>query len=148
MPIMEWNPRFGIGVHNLDAELRLLFNRFNAIYDYARNEGTNAQIQDSLRSFHEHLLVYFATEETMMEAEGYPEFENHRRAHRRLLKGLQSVQTRMETGDPGVREMIAESFNNWLSEDFFGPDRGLAEFLRLKSMKHVETGPESGSSNQ
>lgn len=100
MPLVIWRRKFRVGVELLDAQRVALIgvlNRFHA----AMMKGDGKSIaEDSISEAMRLGRQYFACEEKLLEATGYPGLAEHRASHGALAKRLAEFGSRLRDNTP------------------------------------------------
>ncbi len=112
MALIEWQDSYSVGVEELDADHKRLFDIVNRV-DAAEKSGRSVQwVLEELRNYAEH---HFKAEEERMEAADYPDIEEHVRQHRAFVEWLTTVE-RTYNLSPDAHFHIAESVNEYLRD--------------------------------
>ncbi len=85
----------------------------------------------TLRFIQNHVLLHFATEEAVMEAVGYPDFEAHRTMHGRLQAYVADVASLVvnEGRDPDLIGVAVRLVCNWITTHIDSADRDFADYV-------------------
>lgn len=109
-PTVSWTPDRAIGIDVLDEDHQVLMQlvKHGQLLLLVEDRATKtAFILRELKAYSE---SHFAREEVVMQACGYPEFENHRNVHQLLLQKLESLLIEQREG-----KLSAEDFETFLS---------------------------------
>ena len=90
---VPWKDFYSVGEESLDAQHRQVLSLINDLYD-ARNAGREYA---ELAAFLDRMVLYtmnhFKHEEQMMQACGYPDFDNHKAEHDRMRRRTAGLRT-------------------------------------------------------
>lgn len=130
MPIAAWDESMSIGVAEIDAQHRRLFDLVNEV-DQAVRERHGADIAASaLRRLCDYAVEHFAAEEALMDMDAYADYDRHMGQHMdcttRALEFLQAVNEGKETDMPAFLDFVA----HWAREHIQDVDQGLGRHLR------------------
>lgn len=131
---MDQRPQFGdeflIGIDEIDAEHRRLFEIAAQVYD-ALNAGdaaAAAAARHAVTELLDYTKTHFAHEEALMEAAAYPELAAHRDLHRRLISQAHDMEMRVEIGDSYVPVELSRFLYNWLVRHIEVSDKKFGAF--------------------
>lgn len=124
LPIV-WSPQYEIGIAAIDRQHRVLVDILNELLE-ARPRPLVFQ---TVRRLSEYATMHFAVEEAIMEAVGYPAFDDHLAGHRRFVEQVNAVtrESAVSTIDTAV---VVKFVYDWLLHHIAGSDRGYADYLR------------------
>jgi hemerythrin-like metal-binding protein len=118
MPLMNWDNKLDIGVHEMNHEHQGLLKCMNELYDAWESKVPVATQKILLDQLKEATIQHFQSEEAYMEKIGWEGLDVHRYIHKSLLETFSKhYQNFLEKGE--------------LSMDFF-------EFLRLWLAAHIQ----------
>ena len=117
---MDERPQFGdeflVGIDEIDAEHRRLFEIAGRVYDSldASDAAAVAVTREAVTELLDYTKTHFTHEEALMEAAAYPELEEHRELHRHLISQAHDMEMRVEFGDNYVPVELSHFLYNWL----------------------------------
>lgn len=124
-----WGQVLSIEVDEIDEDHRKLVNIFN-ILNHAVMDGESP---DYLAAVLEELVNctvwHFSHEERLMLKYGYEEIDEHRAAHRELIKGAKALQQKILQADNKVEDENIEYLESWLTEHILTEDMRLGSYL-------------------
>jgi hemerythrin len=125
---IKWDHTLELGHEAMDAEHRqlvALVNQLaNVIVDDLGKEAYDALLDDLIA----HTRAHFGMEEQLMAACTYPNAEEHRAEHARLIRDALDRRAKFEsTAEPSVS--LLYFFDQWLTRHILAWDRDLARFL-------------------
>lgn len=132
---MDDRPRFDskflVGIPQVDQEHRQLFDIAGDIYDsLGSNEATaQAAARNAVARLLDYTATHFTSEETLMEAAGYPDLKVHRLLHQQLLHQAHDMAMRVELGDRYLPADLSHFIYVWLIKHIQAQDKRFGEFM-------------------
>ncbi|MFK4763893.1 bacteriohemerythrin [Desulfobaculum sp. SPO524] len=128
--IFRWRDEYETGVASMDAQHKEMLLAADRVY-LALNTGEK---REHLEEFIAFLLAYsrahFEEEEVLMERHGYPDLEEHRRRHKRLVDEVESSLERYRRGEFALDVEFMELVKDWIVNHILLDDRKYGSFLR------------------
>lgn len=129
---VEWREHLSVGVEEIDAQHRSLFEKFNNLME-AYDQGKEGEEVVRLFGFlDKYINTHFADEERLQKRLGYPDYERHREQHRKFISELDAMKERLSS--EGITRLFAAAVNRimtgWLIEHISGMDRAFGKFAR------------------
>lgn len=116
MTLIEWNPRFEIGVESIDRDHRRLIELINRLHASMCTGATPENVAAGLDSIHARIAAHFALEEKLMIAAGFPGFAEHKLDHDTLLEEIVEIRDSVVSdGDYSAQE-LTHSLDRWFSD--------------------------------
>lgn len=128
----EWSDVFRIGIEDIDADHREMFEMMHRLYAAARKGKGGEEIGNVLSFLEGYIEEHFRREEEYMEQYHYPDRDLHKTKHKNFIKEFQKVKDeflRNETADY-LSLMIEGWLYNWLDDHFSHDDQALGKFLK------------------
>ncbi len=129
MEDIVWGPVLSIEVDEIDEDHRKLVNVFN-ILNHALTEGES---RDYLAAVLDELVKctvwHFSHEERLMLKYGYDGMEEHKAAHRELIKSVNELQQRILQADNSMTDEDIKFLEVWLTEHILTEDMRLGSYL-------------------
>jgi len=135
MPLLIWGAMFEVGIRDIDAQHRRLFDLANQLADAIRvgkgREITGEVLTDLLR----YTQTHFSFEEQLMRQYGYPAAAEHRQRHQDLVQQVIEFRRRFKAGDVYVVSEALQFFTEWLSSHIMNIDKAFARDLKSKGVR-------------
>lgn len=129
MKDIVWGKILSVGVDEIDDDHRKLVNIFN-ILNHSVMEGASP---DYLAAILEELINctvwHFSHEERLMLKYRYAQIEEHKAAHRELIKSAKELQQNILAADKRVADEHIEFLERWLTEHILTTDLRLGSYL-------------------
>jgi hemerythrin len=130
----QFDSRYLVGVEQIDREHKRLFDIAGQVYDGlgAGNAEAIAAARAAVVELLDYTATHFASEEAFMEAAGYPELEQHRQLHQRLLSQARDMELRTEFGEQHAPVELSHFLYRWLVDHILVNDRKFGEFMAAR----------------
>ena len=130
--MLEFDPVLLIGVDEIDAQHRELFDRIRALLEASRNHRSREEVVRLLEFLGGYVVDHFASEERMMAASSYPRAEGHRSEHQQFIKELEVLRHELKSEGPTPLFVIhvGNRVTEWLREHIYRTDRLLGQWLK------------------
>jgi hemerythrin len=133
MSLINWSPELSVGVFQLDADHVILIGLINQLYD-AMSEGHGQQLTKTiLATLQEYTVSHFTREEAMMKAQNYPNLEDHKRHHQKLISQLNEFMARRAVDNTSVTPPeMAQFLQGWLINHIKKADFAYRPFMPVE----------------
>lgn len=133
MVFISWRKDYEIGVRQVDAEHRKLFDLVNAYYDQHLQGYNRKEIERVLNALVTYAQTHFQNEEALMEKYAYPKLEEHRKQHEALFSSIFSITEELLSNPAKADAETLQFLKKWLSDHIVHDDVDIGDFLRLKA---------------
>jgi len=130
---LQWSSALSLGVPDLDAAQRELFDRVDRLLD-SMLHGDRGEAGPLAAYLREHVVLHFAAEEQLMSDLGYPEAANHTAEHHAFACKMLALDASFRDGGPTAelvlrleREVVA-----WLRDHVYVADVALGRFVTAR----------------
>jgi hemerythrin len=126
MDFFQWDDELSVGNQMIDRdhlELLTLVNELHAASEQGRGDQIIVQ---TLQTLFTYTQEHFQREEFLMEHIDYPELEEHRAQHQKLIAQVVLLQDAMMRGRGEVASSTAELLRYWLIHHIKRTDKKLA----------------------
>lgn len=134
--LISWIDAMSVGVPEIDGDHQEWINILNDLADAITAKDRKAYFRVLARSV-EYPTYHFEREEAFMEKIGYPDLEDHRRAHHHFTakivkhyKGMRDDYDPDSFFEKGIDYLILVS--EWLQDHIMGTDQEIKDFLLKK----------------
>ncbi len=132
--LMQWGPQFSINVQQFDNQHKRLIEMVNQLND-AMNSGKG---HDALKSILDGLIQYtathFADEEKILAQQNFPDLEQHKLAHKELVKTALELQKKFHGSSSALSGEVMNFLRNWLVNHIQGVDKKYGVYLNGKGI--------------
>ncbi len=106
----------------------------NNLYD-AMKEGKGVEkVSETLDGLVEYTKIHFTTEEGVLSRSGYPFYEGHKKIHEDMVKEVELLRLRHESGERMLSVDVMQFLKNWLSDHILQTDKNFGPFLNSKGI--------------
>ncbi|NBG87903.1 bacteriohemerythrin [Isachenkonia alkalipeptolytica] len=131
-----WKDRYKIGVERIDEQHRELFQRveefLKATNDPQRTwEDKIEKVKETMNFMGEYVHYHFDDEEKLQEELGYPNIEDHKKAHEKFKKGIEEYIEKLE--NENYSEELVQEFGGkimtWLIMHVGDVDQKIGDYV-------------------
>jgi hemerythrin len=125
--------RFEIGIAEIDAQHRRLFELLNDMKGWSGTDLEHAASLDILDSLSEYALVHFAVEESIMRMLHYPATAAHVAEHKRFTDTLDIFRHRLLKEQRSID--LVDFIKSWLVDHIDRVDRQYVDYFLAKGVE-------------
>lgn len=132
MSFLDWTDVLDIGLPILDEQHKELFAISNDLLNaIAQGEGETALIGifERLKKYTEY---HFREEEAYMRSLGYPDLEQHAKAHSQLMVRVNQLRKMLSSGQALSPEIGAEFISDWIIDHIMHSDAKIGVYAKSK----------------
>lgn len=132
---VTWKDEYSVGIESIDNDHKKLLSLINNLQTsslYYTGEDFDKQALDELL---EYTKFHFAREEKLMEDNGYPDFQSHRRQHKHMTEHVVKMVKEYQDDSEKTVEDLLNFLKDWLINHINGSDKEYSGFLREKGVK-------------
>jgi hemerythrin len=130
---LQWSSALSLGVPDLDAHHRELFDRLDRLLD-SMLHGDRAEAGPLAAYLREHVVLHFAAEEQLMSDLAYPEAAAHAAEHEAFAASMMELDAALRERGPTAelvlrleREVVA-----WVRDHVYVADAALGRFVTAR----------------
>ncbi|MBP7548164.1 MAG: bacteriohemerythrin [Corallincola sp.] len=143
--LLPWSDAFSVGHAAMDRQHRQLFDLMNAAYRLIDEGAAQPRVVEAIERLLQVAARHLADEEQLLADSAYPQFEQHRDHHRKLLQQLAVLQQQMAGGDENSRIDMVMFLKSWLVNHIHGEDRRYGPWLQTLDARGTAAGrPQAG----
>ena len=134
---LSFDSRYFVGIEQVDREHQKLFELADRIYDSLAADVIMPmnQVKSAISDLIDCTKIHFASEESLMAANGYPDLEQHRELHAYLISRIDDFAGRVERAEQVTPVDAYEFLCSWLGDHIQASDRNFGEFYSRRT-KH------------
>ena len=133
MAFVCFDSRFQLGHPEIDAQHAGLFEAVNQLHDALMEGRARQELTATLAFLAAYTVSHFQTEEQLMEAFAYPATAEHRAEHAALVKQVQDLTERHQTGNMTISITVLQFLKHWLEVHISDHDRRLVAALKASA---------------
>lgn len=138
MPGFQWKREYRLGIESIDAQHKMIMEKFNALYE-GITKGADLQTISMLMSgLIEYAQSHFHDEEELFTLNGYPKAEEQKAAHRKFRARAEAIHDAY-VNDPTISPLeVVEFLEDWIENHLLTLDMDYKEFtVRLEALKKI-----------
>ena len=131
----KWKPEYSVGIDSIDQQhkkLLGLINQLQTAVDFSTGEQFEREALDQLLDY---TKTHFSYEEGLMEQNGYPDFESHKKQHEKMIAKVGEVLAEYEKDQDTAMKNAVIYLKDWLIKHINGTDKAYSSFLIDKGVK-------------
>jgi hemerythrin len=135
--MLVWKPSLAIGVPEVDAQHRALFERAASFEAAVAARAPNFRLEELFAYLAHYADAHFEAEERLMREVGYPGLPEHAKEHADFKRTLLSLMPQWESeGESSALLMSLLGFlDYWLTSHVTSRDQRIGEFLRSRNIE-------------
>ena len=128
MGIVSWQKEYSVGNEQIDDEHKVFVKIIGRIHDAAIQKKSIEDIRRILRELETYAVFHFVSEENIMIDSAFPELEEHKKEHKKLLNTLEEKIKKVTSNEEEPRTLVY-FLVNWFIEHTTNRDLKLAKHL-------------------
>lgn len=136
METINWSARYSVGVENLDEQHKQIIGMLNRLVTSPEARDANSEtISEILTTMTRYSLEHFKTEESLLKAHGYPDFEQHRQEHVAYRRKTIDFSTATSLGVESVPQILVTYLFEWWTNHILKEDMKYKSFFAEKGVR-------------
>jgi len=132
--ILEWSDSLKVNIRTIDKHHEQLVNYINELYRAMKNRESSEAIGTILNDLIEYTANHFQYEENLFDQHGYPETDQHKDIHKKLVAKVVDFQKQFDRGDVNMELPLLEFLKDWLVNHIMKTDKRYVAFLHEKGV--------------
>lgn len=134
MPLMTWKDDYSVNIAQIDQQHKKLVDLINQL-DEAMSQGKAKEVLGKiLNDLVGYCASHFKTEEQLMQANGYPDYAEHKDKHDKMTAKVLSLKSEVATGKKLISLEVMKFLEQWLDKHILGTDKKYGPFLNSKGV--------------
>ena len=131
----EWRTEYTVNVTEIDRQHKELFRVLNELGEALWDGKGKDTVGEALKFMADYTVEHFYTEEAFMKDHGFPDYQDHKKAHDDLVEEIRQFIGRYETEDMSSDLVmgVVNRLGDWTREHVRGMDQDLGKFLLNKT---------------
>lgn len=125
---MKWDSGFAIGIEAIDIQHRKIFEHLLAIENSVAKRDPWHILRFLLSQLAEYMKFHFAVEDSLLEICRFPDLQQHREAHARIVELMAELEDKLQRNPSG--EHLVAFFEDWFLRHVLSGDREYAAYLQ------------------
>jgi hemerythrin len=132
--MIEFDDNLLTHVEEMDKQHMRLVELLNNVYELLKEGKKEEAIELFKREILSYIEYHLSEEEKFMEKIGYPELDNHRKAHDIFRREVYNLCTRIEKGDPEAFKQALSYTLGWLYNHIAKTDKKYGIYAKEKGL--------------
>jgi methyl-accepting chemotaxis protein/hemerythrin len=132
---LEWDASFATGVERFDNEHRILFRMVNELHDAMQQKRSREAIGKILNGLADYTVNHFAGEEQSFSQSGYPEEQQHKQLHKKLVDQVVELLAKFNAGETLLTQDVISFLQDWLVNHIKGVDKRYGPHLNKHGIR-------------
>lgn len=134
MSLITWNEKFSVHIKEIDDQHKRWVDMLNNLYDAMKEGKGFEKVGETLDGLVEYTKTHFVSEEKLMRINGYPFYEGHKKIHDDMVKEVELLRMRYQSGETMLSIDVMQFLKNWLTDHIMGTDRNFGPYLNSKGV--------------
>lgn len=126
---LPWKSKYSVNVKSIDDQHKELVRLINELNNAMLYEKGRSEIAKILKGLVDYTVFHFDYEEKMMKQCNYPDFDNHKKIHIKLVSTVQEFKKDFDSGEKELSKDVMEFLKSWLVEHIMGTDQKYSELM-------------------
>ena len=133
--LLTWQKKYEIGIKEADRQHHKMLDMMNEVHVLSANNRSKNAIAKALDALITYTEVHFDWEENFFASYNYPQTEQHKTIHKKLIAELREHQHKISLGDQQAVDKELTLLNDWLLYHIEHSDKDYAKFLKNTGYK-------------
>ena len=132
--IITWDDAWRIGIAEIDNDHKHLVRLTQKLFGALISSQAAEHMREILHELINYTRYHFDNEEVLMLKYGYPDIENHKEQHKKLIKQVLDISDRILTEGESEQlgDDVFEFLKRWLVDHIINEDLRFRDFLPQK----------------
>lgn len=134
MALMTWKEEYSVKISQIDQQHKKLVQLINQLNE-AMSQGKAKEVLGKiLNDLIAYCASHFKLEEELMQAQGYPDFTEHKEKHDKMTAKVLSLKKEVDAGKKMISLEVMKFLEQWLDKHILGTDKKYGPFLNAKGI--------------
>ena len=135
MPVIKWRDSYSVGVQKFDDEHKVLLGLINEMFVIVRKGDDVEKLSVTINKLIQYTQEHFSDEEKALEEMNYPQLEEHKKIHSRLLHDVTAYKNRIDNRDEDTILVFYHFLRDWLLTHILEEDMQYKPFFAEENAK-------------
>lgn len=126
---MEWSDDFSVSINEIDDQHKVIVNLINEVDEAAKSTDEHEKLAHVLQELINYTKTHFVVEESLMRILKYPDYEEHKKQHDKLLYRVNRFQEQFDRGNTLVTKELHYFLHDWWIKHIQGTDKAYSPFM-------------------
>ena len=127
--LISWSDRYSVHVAEIDKQHQNLIDLLNELHSAMLAGKGAAALGKTLDGLAHYTVTHFAAEERLMRKHVYPQYQEHKDAHDKLVAQVKELQEQFRSGKAVVSQEVISFLQRWLIGHIMGMDKKYSAHL-------------------
>ncbi|MBI1937888.1 MAG: bacteriohemerythrin [Ignavibacteriales bacterium] len=134
MALLTWNNTYSVNINSIDNQHKRLVDLMNNLHDAMKQGKGKDVLGEILNDLANYTVYHFNHEEKLFASHGYPEGNLHKAEHDKLIKQVDELKNKYNSGSVTVTLDVLNFLKNWLTDHIVGSDKKYSSFLNERGV--------------
>ena len=127
---IQWDPSFSVGHQDIDNDHKKLLGMINQLQTAIHYQTDETTIEQTLNELIDYTKYHFSREEKIMQDHNYPQFEDHKQEHDRMVEQVTRFIDEYRIDKTRTIENVLQFLKSWLINHINGSDQQYRPYLK------------------
>jgi len=145
---MLWKKEYSIGIGVMDGQHEKIFENMLAIEDSLEKKDPWHLVHHHILELERYMSFHFAVEESMLQIIRYPELDDHRASHEKLIAAIHDFEKRVKESR-SAKDLVV-FFEDWFVSHVLSEDKSFVDYANqcLEQFLAAETAQQDKADGQ
>lgn len=134
--LVGWSDDYSLRMPELDAQHKMLFDLINQLWTNIVSNAPHTEQIRLVEKLEYYTQTHFTAEETFLSVIGFPDLEEHRKAHATFTKRIAREKQNILAGIPVSLDLL-HFLNGWLVHHIQGEDQTYAKYSERRKERSM-----------
>jgi len=128
--IVAWDKKYSTGIEKIDSQHRHLFDLTNQLYNacFSNEDELDAKFKEAIKKMVDYVRYHFESEQKLLAAIGYPEYQNHKSQHDKLIQDILIAVQDYKDGKKHTPNNFVRTLKEWILSHIAYYDKAYSTF--------------------
>ncbi|MFH7320684.1 bacteriohemerythrin [Desulfurivibrio sp. D14AmB] len=135
MALFSWKEEYSVNIKEIDDQHKELVAMINELHEAMMQQRAKDVLGKILNKLVAYCAGHFATEERLMQANGYPDYAAHKVKHDKMTAKVLALQSDLKANKLNLTVEVSQFLRDWLDKHILGTDKKYSAHLNAKGVK-------------
>lgn len=131
---IEWSDAMSVGIQEIDEQHKVLVDIITELHTAIKQKHSSRKVVKILSRLTDYTKTHFMVEESILRIMKYPDYEDHKKQHDRLVKKMSKLKTKVEEGNTSIGFELSYMLKMWLVNHIQISDKDHSQYLLKKGV--------------
>ncbi len=121
--LFKWDDSFSVDIPEIDRQHKILVGMLNELHQHVQSRHNVLFIKRVLQGLIDYTDSHFTYEEGLLERFEYPDIEQHKEKHRKLIAEVKGFHERLDSDENFLLDEVMVFLTEWLTNHIKGSDK-------------------------